>query len=89
VIHYNIIVKGLVQGVRYRQATKNKAQELKLNGFVRNMPDRSVYIEIEGPESLVYQLIDWCHIGSQRAKVNSVEIESGKVNFFDNFQIKY
>jgi acylphosphatase len=88
-VHYNISVKGLVQGVYYRQSTKRKAQDLKLNGFVKNMLDGSVYIEVEGPENLVYQFIDWCHIGSQRSKVNSVELETGSLKRFDNFQIKY
>ena len=87
-LHYSIIIKGKVQGVSYRQHTKNKAQDLKIKGFIKNMIDGSVYMEIEGDEKNIQELVDWCHIGSPLSRVVSVELERGKLKGFDNFQIK-
>jgi len=46
--HVNITVKGRVQGVGFRYSAMEAAEELGIKGFVRNMPDGSVYIEAEG-----------------------------------------
>lgn len=63
---------GLVQGVWYRKGTEQKAQALKLNGWVRNQPDGSVLIEAEGPPESVDQLIAWCAKGPSQAQVEFV-----------------
>jgi acylphosphatase len=59
-----IKVYGKVQNVGFRFYTKKKANELGLSGFVKNMTDGSVYIEVTGEENIVEQLINWCHFGS-------------------------
>jgi acylphosphatase len=38
-------VKGRVQGVVFRYSTLREARRLGICGFVRNMPDGTVYIE--------------------------------------------
>ncbi|KAF5028915.1 Acylphosphatase [anaerobic digester metagenome] len=45
---YIIQVFGLVQGVGFRYFIYQKVQALGLRGFIKNMPDTSVYIESEG-----------------------------------------
>lgn len=80
-----IIVTGKVQGVYFRKYTQWKAEELQLNGLVRNEPDGSVYIEAEGDQENVDALVKWCHLGSPLSKVESVQTHSmpptGKVGF--------
>ncbi|MGM5482500.1 MAG: acylphosphatase [Nanobdellota archaeon] len=84
---YEIIVKGKVQGVFYRDYTKKKADSLGLKGTVQNLQDGSVKIIVQdSPE--VEKLINWCYEGSPQADVTSVEsrkFSSDKV--FDNFRI--
>lgn len=89
VIHYRVTVKGLVQGVSYRQFTKTKAQELGVCGFVQNQRDGGVYIEAEAEEEVLQKLVDWCHYGPPKAKVQSVEVETGVVKGYENFTIKF
>jgi acylphosphatase len=43
-----IKVFGYVQGVFFRYTTRKVARTLGLKGFVKNLPDGSVYIEAEG-----------------------------------------
>ena len=43
-----VIVSGKVQGVWYRGWTVGKAQELNLNGWVRNLTDGRVEVLVSG-----------------------------------------
>ena len=58
--HYNITVRGKVQGVSYRFATLRKAHKLSLTGYVKNLHDGGVFIEAEGKEDNINKLIEWC-----------------------------
>jgi len=88
ILHYNITVKGKVQGVWYRASAQAKANELNLSGFVKNLLNGDVYIEAEGiPENLSV-LIDWCYIGSPKSKVSEVISEEGELKYFKTFEIK-
>ena len=89
IVHKNIRVEGVVQGVWYRDSTKKKALELGLVGFVMNKADKSVYIEIEGENEFVGQLILWCHTGPPKAIVEKVSVKDDKIVSFSDFQIQY
>lgn len=65
-------IEGLVQGVNYRYATRQKAQELGVTGWVRNMRDGSVECLLEGEQDKVEALIRWCHHGPSGARVEKV-----------------
>lgn len=66
-------IKGRVQGVFYRQSTKEKADSLGLYGFVRNESDGSVFLEAFGPKDALEALLAWCWSGPPRARVESIE----------------
>lgn len=86
--HYSIRVAGRVQGVFFRASTADKAKALGLNGFVRNESDGSVYIEAEGREMDVQQLIQWAQSGPPRASVDSCQVTEGQVRHYSGFQIQ-
>ena len=86
---YLIRITGKVQGVSYRAYTQEKARELKVSGFVRNVEDGSVYIEAEGEEDKLNLLVEWCKEGSPQAKVDSVDFRQGVVKNHGPFQIVY
>jgi acylphosphatase len=60
---YKIIVTGRVQGVGFRQACLRKAHYIGVFGYVKNLPDGSVYIEGEGNPEQLNLLVDWCRRG--------------------------
>ncbi|MDI3195173.1 acylphosphatase [Pseudarthrobacter sp. AL07] len=66
-------VFGVVQGVGFRFWTMGKADELGLNGVVRNLDDGSVAIEAEGPEQQVQKLLDWLRSENAPGRVERVE----------------
>ena len=45
--------QGRVQGVGFRATTRELARGLPLTGFVRNEPDGSVRLEVQGDEAAI------------------------------------
>jgi len=70
-----INVYGLVQGVFFRYTTRKVARNLGLTGYVKNMPDGSVYIEAEGPEERLRELLEFSKKGPKYAHVENVNYE--------------
>lgn len=71
----HILIQGRVQGVGFRYATKRKAQDLGLTGWVRNRPDRSVEALFQGKRSQVLAALEWCRKGPVMAKVTQVDLD--------------
>ncbi|MEH6366718.1 MULTISPECIES: acylphosphatase [Pseudomonas] len=67
-------VSGLVQGVGYRQATAEKAEELELNGWTRNLADSRVEVLCEGEQDAVEAFVEWLKQGPQAADVSEVSL---------------
>ncbi len=85
--HITITVKGIVQGVFFRAFTQKEAQRLNINGFVRNEPTGEVYIEAEGDENALNELIKWCRTGSPHSVVKDVKTGDGRMKHFKEFII--
>ena len=81
-------IKGIVQGVFFRQSTVEKARELDITGWVRNCEDGSVEIEAEGDENLLRVFEQWCHRGPRNAKVDDVITNEAPTKDFIGFEIK-
>ena len=86
----HVIISGRVQGVWFRASTKQKAEQLGLTGWVRNISDGCVEAVFEGEEQLVNQMIEWCHSGPPLSKVKNVDAKNqNPTNGFDGFSIRY
>ncbi|MCS7228440.1 MAG: acylphosphatase [Candidatus Kryptonium sp.] len=70
----HIIVKGIVQGVGFRWFVQKHANNLGLYGWVRNLSNGDVEIEVEGERSLVEELIKLVKVGPRYAHVEDVQI---------------
>jgi acylphosphatase len=82
-----ITVSGKVQGVYYRQYTKEKANELGLTGQVKNQRDGTVHIIATGTKEQLDKLIECCKKGPPRAEVAGVEISEMPLTHFEHFRI--
>ena len=56
-IRKHIVFYGRVQGVGFRYYAVNKANQLGLTGWVKNLPNGTVEMEVQGEEPLIDQLI--------------------------------
>lgn len=81
-------IKGKVQGVYYRKSTKEKADQIGIKGFVKNLEDGSVYAEIEGNKQDLMTMLQWCNQGPDRAEVISVESEEMELVGDEDFIIQ-
>jgi len=66
-------VSGRVQGVFFRQSTRDCAYRLSLSGWVRNLPDGRVEALFCGPKAVCEQALVWIRQGPPSAIVNDVE----------------
>lgn len=81
-------VKGEVQGVNLRSRVREKAKELKLMGYVKNMADGSVQIEVEGEEAALDRLADWCRSDPGAARVDEVRVRDGVAENYTDFTVR-
>lgn len=89
IIHLNIKISGLVQGVSFRFYTKQTADQMGIFGFIQNLTDGSVYTEAEGSEHSLEKFVKWCHHGPAAARVSNVEVTKDKIKNFTSFEISY
>lgn len=87
--HIKIKVYGKVQGVGFRFFICRWAEYFNIKGFVKNKSDGSVYMEVEGYENSLNELIKKCKKGPRLSSVKELDIKEGKVNNFQNFEIKH
>ena len=84
---FKIHVRGHVQGVGFRWSALREAKSLGITGFVKNLPDGSVYIEAEGKAGQLKAFIDWCKKGPDFGLVESVEAENFPAVNYTEFRI--
>ena len=89
VIHHSLVISGKVQGVFFRKHACAKARELGLSGYVMNQTDGSVRIEAEGPLQALQALLEWCHDGPPRARVDHVDVSAAPLDGSHGFEIRY
>ncbi len=68
------LVSGRVQGVFYRGTAAQRARELGVRGYARNLPDGRVEVLACGEEEAVQTFVSWLWIGPSAAKVTAVEV---------------
>jgi acylphosphatase len=83
----HISIHGKVQGVFFRQSTKEKAIELGIKGTTRNCSDGSVEIIAEGNEENLKKFVEWCRTGPRMANVTNVDINDAPLKNFQDFRI--
>jgi acylphosphatase len=84
------IASGRVQGVSYRMYTQQKARQLGVSGYVRNLRNGDVEIVAAGEAAKVDALLKWAESGSPSAMVDNLEVElidNGEE--FKGFEIRY
>jgi acylphosphatase len=84
------IVHGRVQGVNFRYYTQQRARELGLTGYVRNVWDGTVEVVAEGRRPDVEELLAFLHTGPRAAFVTHVDTKwPAPIGDFDRFEVRY
>lgn len=69
---YRFRVNGRVQGVSFRQGSRQRALELGLSGWVANQPDGSVMGEVAGAAEPLALFRRWLEHGPPLAQVTQL-----------------
>jgi len=85
----HIWISGQVQGVFFRDATRKKAEDLRITGWVRNLPDGRVEAILEGDKEAVDKIIEWAKEGPDTARIEEVEVKwENYKDEFSSFQVR-
>lgn len=68
------LVSGRVQGVFFRASTAQRARELGLSGWAKNLSDGRVEVVVAGDPDAVARLAAWLWEGSTAASVTEVVV---------------
>ena len=82
-----IYISGSVQGVFFRKFIEDKANELELKGFARNLSDGRVEVVVEGRDENTNQMVKLCKQGPPNSDIKNVGSEEIKHQGFGGFKI--
>lgn len=81
-------VHGTVQGVGFRGGCVRAAASAGAGGWIRNLPDGSVEVHVEGDTAAVEQVLTWLHVGARPAHVTAVDITAADVRGYTEFVVR-
>jgi acylphosphatase len=87
-IRRRLVVHGRVQGVFYRDSTREAARNEGVAGWAANRSDGSVEVVLEGPPDAVESVVGYCRRGPSSADVHSVDEHEEPPEGLSGFQIR-
>jgi DNA ligase D-like protein (predicted 3'-phosphoesterase) len=82
------VIGGTVQYVGFREATRRRACELGVMGWVRNEDDGTVAVHAEGPPAAIDTLIVFLRNGPPGAAVIDVAVDDVRIEGHEQFAIR-
>jgi DNA ligase D-like protein (predicted 3'-phosphoesterase) len=82
------VLAGTVQGVGLREATRRRAVELGLMGWVRNADDGTVAVHAEGSSAAIDVLLAFLREGPRGAAIEHVAVQDVRVEGHEQFAIR-
>ena len=87
---YHFVVSGRVQGVFYRASAQQKARQLGLNGWVRNLRTGQVELVACGDRKNIDKLEQWLWLGpkfSEVIEVKSENLSATAIDVHEGFEV--
>jgi acylphosphatase len=88
VIRRRVVVRGLVQGVFFRDSTRRQARRHGVAGWVSNRADGAVEAVFEGEADAVERLVAFSREGPRGAQVESVEVTEEEPEGVSGFGVR-
>jgi acylphosphatase len=87
-VQRRIRVHGQVQGVFFRDSTRERAEALGVAGWVRNCRDGSVEAILEGDPAAVAEMLEFCRGGPPSAEVRRVDVAEEAPAGLSGFEVR-
>ena len=83
----HLVVSGRVQGVSFRANVRDKANELGLKGYTKNLKNGNVEVIAEGDEEKIKELTEFIKKGPGIASVSGIQVNHKLPENFKSFEI--
>jgi acylphosphatase len=87
-VRKRVVVHGRVQGVFFRDTTRQRASSRGVTGWVCNRGDGAVEAVFEGDPEAVESMIRFAHEGPRGADVNEVEVIDEEPEGLTGFEVR-
>jgi acylphosphatase len=88
IVRRRAVVTGRVQGVWFRESTRQRAEADGVAGWVSNRRDGAVEAVLEGPPDAVERVVRFLRTGPPSARVEQVEISEESPEGLSGFAIR-
>jgi acylphosphatase len=86
-VRRRVTAHGRVQGVFFRDSTRQEAERRGVAGSVRNTGEGTVEAVFEGGEAAVDALVEFCRSGPGSADVERVDVKEEEPEGLDGFEV--
>jgi acylphosphatase len=87
-IRRRVVVHGQVQGVFFRDSTRERARAHGIAGWVCNRPDGAVEAVLEGPSDAVERVVRFLQTGPRHAQVERVDVDEEPPEGLTGFSVR-
>jgi acylphosphatase len=82
-----VVARGRVQGVFFRDSTRQHAASAGVAGWVANRPDGTVEAVLEGEPEAVDAVVRWMREGPRSAYVDRLEVTEEEPEGLTGFEV--
>lgn len=79
IVRKHIIFHGSVQGVGFRYYSEHKANQLRLTGWVKNLYNGDVEMEVQGQETAIEELVSFL-MGRRFVQISDMDVRKMDVD---------
>jgi acylphosphatase len=87
-IRRRVVVRGLVQGVFFRESVRRLAERHEVAGWVENRRDGALEAVLEGGPDGVERIVGFCRTGPRGAYVDSVWVDGEEPEGLSGFAVR-
>jgi acylphosphatase len=87
-VRRRVTAHGRVQGVFFRDSTREEAQRRGVAGWVRNTGEGTVEAVFEGESEAVEALVRFCRSGPGSADVDRVDVDEEEPEGLRSFEVR-
>jgi acylphosphatase len=87
-VRKRVVVRGRVQGVFFRDSTRERARAHGVAGWVHNRSDGAVEAVLEGPPEAVARVVRFLETGPSHARVEDVEVSAEEPEGLTRFEVR-
>jgi acylphosphatase len=84
----HVFVSGRVQGVAFRWYARERAEELGIGGWIRNLADGRVEAWVEADDERVDAMLAWLRSGPPSARVTGLDVREREPRGLEEFEVR-